>query len=266
MRFLWFISFMLLLAQAQAQQLSRDVRGMGMGEAGVALTGGSALFANPAGMAKVRQTNFLAGANSRFELAELTSVWLGATLPLSHGTFGLRLEAFGFDTWKQQRAALSYARSLFHQVRLAVGFSYLQNSIAGYGRQGRVSGGFGLQADLKKDLTLGVAVDNPFLIHFAEGDYLPTRFNAGLAWRVSDRLLVATQLDKTLDYELRFRSGFEYAPIEKLQVRFGFATGPAEYSGGAGLELSKGMCLEMAATYHQVLGFSPAVLFRYAMR
>ncbi|GAB4264637.1 MAG: hypothetical protein Kow0027_31490 [Saprospiraceae bacterium] len=265
MRFVCLIFALGFAIGIHAQQLARDVRGMGMGNAGVALTGGTALFANPAGLAATGRTDFLAGASSRFELAELTSVWLGAALPVSQGAFGFRLEAFGFDTWKQQRASLMYARQLHDRLRLAVNFSYMQNSITGYGRQGKLSGGFGLQAELKPDLTLGVQVENPFPVRFAEGDYLPTEFSAGLAWRVSGRLLLAVQSDKTLNYPLRFRSGMEYSPIDKLQIRFGFATDPAEYSGGIGLEISNGIVLEMATTYHQVLGFSPAILFRYGL-
>ena len=263
MRFVCLFLLLNFIAVARAQQLSRDLRSMGMGDAGVALTGSTALFANPAGLASVPNTSFLSGASSRFGLVELTSVWLGAVMPVNRGALGFRLEAFGFDTWKQQRAAVSYSRSLHDRLRLAASFSWLQNSISGYGRQGVPSGGVGLQAELKRNLTLGVQVENPFPVRFAEGDYLPVTFNAGLAWRASTRLLMALQLDKTLDYELRFRSGFEYAPMDKLQLRFGFASSPSEYNGGIGLEIAKGIFLQMAATYHQVLGFSPAILVEY---
>lgn len=265
MRFFCLIFLLNTAIGVHAQQLAREVRSMGMADAGAALSGSTSLFANPAGLATVAHTDFLAGASSRFELAELTSVWLGGAVPVNHGAFGFTLEAFGFDTWKQQRASLAYARELDRRLRLAVAFTYLQNSISGYGRQGRLSGNFGLQAELKTNLTLGVQVNNPFPVSFAEGEQLPARFSTGLAWRVSNRLLMAAQLDKTLDYAFRFRSGLEYAPMDRLQLRFGFATDPAEYSAGFGLEIASGMALQVASSYHQFLGFSPAILFRYGV-
>lgn len=264
MRILILFLAIILFNCAHAQQLSYDARGMALGGAGVAFTGAPSLFANPAGLASVESTEFLVGASSRFELSELTTVWMGAALPVNNGVFGLRLEAFGFDTWKQQRAAFSYARPLFDRLKAAVSFSYLQNSIEGYGRNGKLSGGFGLQAGLLSNLVLGIQVDNPIPISYAEGDYLPTVFRAGVSWQNSERLLLAAQLDKTLDYLLRLRAGIEYQPFGEFRFRFGFATEPAEYSGGLALPLSSQLSLELATTYHQVLGFTPALLVRYA--
>lgn len=264
MRVILIFSLLIVAAGALPQQLSRDVRSMGMGAAGVSLDGGNSLFANPAGIAMLKQPNFFAGTDVRFEMKELASAWMGAIVPLRPGAFGLSVEAMGFDAWKQQQAVLSYARNLHERFRMAVSFAYLQNSIVGYGRAGSLTAGLGLQTLLNKTVTLGVQLVNPFAVKFAEGNYLPTEFRVGVAWLASTRVLLALQLDKALQSELRLRSGLEYTPVKRLQLRFGFSSSPAEFSGGFGLELTKGIYLESATSYHQVLGFSPAILIRYA--
>jgi hypothetical protein len=65
-------------------------------------------------------------------------------------------------------------------------------------------------------------------------------------------------VEKDLDYSPRWKNGLAYQPVEALYLRTGFATEPSMLYFGLGFAFGNGLAADMAGSFHQSLGFSPA--------
>jgi hypothetical protein len=157
---------------------------------------------------------------------------------------------------------LSYARKLSKKFAIGVQFDYLNTRISEYGSFNGISFEGGLQAEIIDNLWLGASISNPFRIEIAPDDYLPTKFNLGLSYRFSDKILMATEVEKDFEYPTSARVGLDYRIIEPLSIRLGVGTEPIQNSFGVGIHL-KNLTLDFAARYHQILGFTPTFSMTY---
>ena len=80
----------------------------------------------------------------------------------------------------------------------------------------------------------------------------------GIGWQVSDKLLIASEVEKDIDYAFRWKNGLSYQPVPPLFLRAGFATEPSMLYFGVGFAFGNGFQADMAGSFHQALGFSPA--------
>ncbi len=77
--------------------------------------------------------------------------------------------------------------------------------------------------------------------------------------------LLLAEAEKNIDFSARFKAGAEYKIADALHLRGGVATNPAQYFMGAGINL-KDLKIDFAASYHQVLGVTPAISLNYLFR
>ena len=80
-------------------------------------------------------------------------------------------------------------------------------------------------------------VFNPVRMDLSEDgqDKLPTVMNFGAAYTFSEKVMIAAEVEKDLDYDMMFKVGVEYQIIEMLELRAGVSTNPTLVSFGAGL-------------------------------
>ena len=89
-----------------------------------------------------------------------------------------------------------------------------------------------------------------------EDDRFSTIMRLGTSYLFSKKFLLSAEVEKDLDYALRFKSGLEYQVIEQFFLRAGVATTPLELSFGLGYHLKK-VHIDFGTAYHQILGWSP---------
>ncbi|MEO8088221.1 MAG: hypothetical protein ABI763_15480, partial [Bacteroidota bacterium] len=82
------------------------------------------------------------------------------------------------------------------------------------------------------------------------------------SYRFSEKLSWSIEEEKDIDQNAVFKSGLEYHVVDALYLRGGLATNPTLFSFGFGLKIGN-LMLDIASTYHQVLGFSPAISLTY---
>lgn len=239
-------------------------RAIGMGNTGVAFTDVNSLFSNQAGLAMVESLTVTAFAEQRFQLSELQSVTAGAAIPTKSGTFGVSVNYFGFEDYNEQRAGIAYARKLMDKLSIGAQFLLLNTQIPEYGNKTNVTFELGLLAQLLPQLNLGLHLYSPARVELAPDEYLPTVFKLGLSYLPSDNLTLLAEVEKDIDYPARTRIGIEYQLLDVLDLRMGVATAPMNLSFGLGYQISKGLSLDIASYYHEVLGFSPAAGITYA--
>jgi len=241
-----------------AQYAFHPVRGAGVGQATVAFQDVNSLLANQAGLAWVEKLSILAVAERRFSLSELNSVSAGVAVPVGLGTFGIVLNTFGFDEFRQQKIGLAYARRFAENFSFGAQFDYFQTRIPEFGSKGTLTFEAGVQARLNKEILVGAHVFSPAQVELVENENLPTIFRVGFAWQASEKAMLAMELEKDIDFKARVKGGLEYRVAEPFFLRAGFGTNPPTFHFGLGFQLNGNLNIDAASSYHQVLGFSPS--------
>lgn len=237
----------------------------GIGNAAVSLSDLWSVQHNQAGLAYIK--NIQAGIyyENRFLIKELGLKSSALAIPLKAGTIGLNISSFGYSSYSENKYGLSFAKAFGENISAGVQLDYLTTNIAeGYGKKNAIAGEAGVQARLVKGLTIGMHIFNPTRTRLAKYDdeRIPTILRLGLDYKFSQKLIVAIETEKDINYKAVFKAGLEYLPIKELYLRAGISTNPALSSFGFGLNL-KQFKLDIAASYHSVLGVSPQVGLKY---
>jgi hypothetical protein len=253
------------LAQTTAA-LPAGARGAGMANASVTFTDIHSAFSNPAGLAHLEMFTATAFAERRFLLSELQSVCAAAGLPTRSGTFGLTLHHVGFEGLSEQKLGVAYARKLLDGLSIGSQILLLNTSIPEYGSNMNLTFELGFIATLLPKLQLGAHVYSPMQVEFANGENLPTIFKIGAAYLPSEQLTCVIEIEKDIAFPARTKLGIEYQIVERAHVRTGLATNPTSLAFGVGYRLPDNLALDVAAAYHQFLGFTPTVGFAYQFK
>ena len=76
---------------------------------------------------------------------------------------------------------------------------------------------------------------------------------------MSDQLTASIEVEKDLDWPLSVQAGIHYQLLSNFAIRLGISTQPSSIHFGFAYQWSNGFGIDVAASYHQVLGFTPAI-------
>lgn len=219
-----------------------------------------ALFNGPAALGYLNRSAAGLFYDNRFLLPELSTGGLsGAFVTRRLGVFSAGYTRFGSRTFSRSRASFCFARTFSPFVSAAMVFNYHNLAFSEfYGQAHAFTAELGLMTRPVKPLALAFHLVNPVRQRIASFDRerLPALVRFGLAYQWSDKLRSNLDLEKDLERPFAARLGLEFTPHPMLQARAGAATGPVLAAFGLGLRLGP-VRLEVASSYHQVLGFSP---------
>lgn len=253
-----------IFLQAQNSQTSLSgARGAAMGGSGLVFSDINSAFSNQAGLANLEQLEVLVLAGRQFIASPINNIAAAFAYPSGFGTLGLSIASFGTENYQEQKIGLTYARKLFDGVSIGAQFDYINFSIPTYGNSGVITFELGLQAQLLNNLSFGFHLFSPASIEVVEDAVLPSIYKAGIAYTPSDKILLTAEVEKDIDYPVRFRGGMEYGFSDVFFLRAGIATQPTLVSLGVGVKLKDALMIDVAASYHQVLGTSPSVGISY---
>jgi hypothetical protein len=263
-----FISlFVLTFSLAKAGDNSPlGARAQGMAGCGTAVSGDLwGAQNNQAGLAFIK--TFQAGAfyESRFLVDGLGMKAVAAALPTKQGVFGLDISSFGFNLYSENKVGIGYAKAFGTKFSASVQLDYFNTHIAeNYGSASTFCGEIGLMATPVKNLTIGFHIFNPTRSKLSGSlaERLPTIMRLGTVYTFSDRVFVSLEAEKDVDYKPVLRGGIEYRPIDNFYLRAGVASQPNMMAFGCGIIMKK-LRLDIASTFHSVLGFSPSVGLQY---
>lgn len=255
----------LIHAQNSASTVA-GARGAGMADASVTFADINSAFSNQAGLANLQEFGLMAFAEQRFLVKELQTVSAAAALPMRSGTFAMTIQHFGFEGFNEQKVGVGYARKLIEGLSIGTQILLLNTSIPEYGNKINVTFELGIITQLLPKLQLGAHVYSPVQTELANNENLPTIFKIGLAYLPSQQLTCTGEVEKDIAFPARIKFGFEYQIVKQVVVRTGIATSPTTFAFGAGYRLNNGLALDLASSYHQILGFTPTVGFLYQFR
>jgi hypothetical protein len=187
-------------------------------------------------------------------------------LPLKAGTFALSGDVFGYSLYNEKKAGIAFAKKLGEKFSAGVQLDYLNTFINDdyYGSHTTFAVEAGLLAEPLKNFKIGLHAYNLSRAKLAQyaNEKIPTIFRLGASYKFSGKLLWSIEEEKDIDQKAVFKSGLEYHVVDALWLRGGVASNPTLFSFGFGLKMGN-LLLDIASTYHQVLGFSPAVSLTY---
>ncbi len=240
-------------------------RSAALGGASVTLSDLWSTQNNQAGLAQIDSLEVGVYAERKFLLPQLGYNAFAGVLPIKGGTFGLSYSRFGYSKYNENKVGLAFAKKLGEHISAAVQLNYLSKYIGdGYGKNGTLAAEFGIQAKLVKGLTLGAHVFNPTRAKSADynKEKIPTLIKFGVQYAFSEKVFWAVETEKDIYYKANFKTGIEYRVIPQFYLRGGFSTLPNMSSFGFGVHL-KNFKLDLAANYHEQLGFTPHLGLSY---
>ncbi len=246
----------------------QGARSSGLANSSVTLFDVWSVFNNQAGLARVNSISAGIYYENRFLVKSLSSGSFAFALPTDYGTFGLSYYSFGTSGYRESKYGLAYGRSLGDKLNVGLQLNYLSTVLPeNYGKFSGVNAELGVQAKLTDELIIGAHIYNLNRMKLPTLDdkileYVPTIFKVGLQYKVSPKVILLSEVSKDIDNAISFRAGTEYSPNEILYIRIGVATNPSNYSFGFGYKL-KSIALDISASYHQILGFTPQVGFNW---
>ncbi|MEL7123493.1 MAG: hypothetical protein AAFO07_28870 [Bacteroidota bacterium] len=233
-------------------------RSIALGNASIGLKGADALLNNPAGLATITSFHAIVAAEQRFANQDLQSIAAGAAISTSSGVIGLSLNYFGFDLYNEQRIGLSYSRSLLQNFSIGAQLVLHNTQIEEYGSKLVPTFEIGLMMEIIPELTVGAYVFNPMRIELNEDELLPTAIRLGFAYAPSDKSLFVAEVSKDIEYPVEVKAGIEYKVVDQLMLRTGISTAPEKWSFGLGYLIENaGLRIDVSASHHQFLGFTP---------
>ena len=244
-------------------------RSHALGNASVAIDDIWAYHHNPANLVSVKKLGFGLSYENRFLLKELQSQGFVVALPLKAGVISFGLQSFGFKNFRTNRLGVGYSMKLAEFLSCGVQLNYHQVRLTdAYGRKDALTAELGLKANITDNWKVAFSVFNLTRTKISEfgEDRLSTLMRLGTQYTFSEKVMLVAELEKNIEFPVRFKTGIEYSPIRKLFLRGGFATQPIEISAGLGYRFKEQFQLDIGSAYHQILGWSPNFSLTYQMK
>lgn len=261
------LSFMALSSIAQSN-IHFGGRSAGMAHASVTLSDVWSTHHNQAGLAWLENPTAGVYYQNKFTISELSNLGLAYAHPFKKGTFAIQWSNFGYELYQENKVGLGYALQLSEKLSGGIQLDYLSTRLGGvYGSNSAIAAEIGLQAKLTKKLTIGAHVFNPSRTKLNDynNEAITTVMRLGLGYTLSEKVNIVVETEKDVDHIAALKTGIEYNANEKLFFRGGISTGPTLGAFGFGLNMDNYQ-LDIAASYHQTLGFSPEISFNYQIK
>ncbi len=255
-----------ITAHAQTGYVDAGSRAQAMGNAAVTFTDVFSIQNNPAAMGMSEQAGIGLSTQSYFMVeGGLNAVYGTGILPTKKsGVLGMSLHYTGDATFNQTKIGLGYGRKLADVISVGLQLDYVGTQISEIGSGQAFTFDIGVVYKPTKYVTIGAKAFNPIRADngMENPEPLPALINAGLSWKLSDKVIICAEGEQEMDHALRLKSGIEYHIIDALFLRGGYISNPSMFCTGLGVQL-KTFQLDASVQFHQQLGASPGVGLRY---
>lgn len=266
------ILLLLPLRLAGSDRLLSGGRAAAMANASVAIYDTWSVSHNQAGMMRTRHITAGLYTDNRFLLPELSLASFAVIIPFSGSTLGVSFSGLGNSLYREGKAGIAYARSFGDRLSAGVKLSYHFAAFAdGDGHTGTAVAELGIIYELKPGLQIASHVFNPTRASLpgcpSAGSCTnpPTIIRTGLSYSFSDKVILNLETAKDIRFPPVFRAGVEYVVGDALVLRTGVSTRPVQNAFGVGFRRGR-LKIDLAATYHYALGYSPAAAVTYSLQ
>ena len=242
-------------------------RSNSLANASVCITDVYSFHNNPANLSYIEDVTIGISYENRFLLKELQNQSFALAIPLKYGVLSFGGNTFGYQSFRTFKSGVGYSMFLTKELSMGVQMNHQMVRLPeAYGMSQTLTGEFGFNYALNSDWNIGLAIFNlgRNKLTVDPDDRYSTTMRLGTKYQVSERTMLLAEFEKDIEHPLRSKIGIEYLPAKKLAFRGGFATQPIELSFGLGWIISEKYALDFGTQYHQILGWSPNISFKYA--
>ncbi|MBU1638519.1 hypothetical protein KKC97_12720, partial [bacterium] len=246
-------------AQAAFEQDWVGPRGLGMGGAGIALSGdGWGGMRNPA---IIHGLGFRVAScwSQQFGLPELNQEFFSASRSFRFASFGIDGSTFGSDLYRETALDIGVARAMRPYLTVGASFGIRSLSVRNYGDGSAPSLSLGVLASPVAAVEIGVVwkhLNRARIEGFQER--LPESLTIGASSRIGEFSRIVFDLISERHFPVETRFGIESSFTKHLDLRVGGRTEPFRPSCGIGIGL-RGMRFHYAGDLHPDLGSSHSV-------
>ena len=237
-----------------------------MGNNGAAVNDIWSIEANPAGITKLSKPTLAANYTKLLIDNDLSRQAAAFVLPSKNTFVGFSFNRYGISEYNEIKAGLAIAKKFGNDLSISIKGNYHQISIINYGSTAGFSLDVGAMYKLNDLLTLGFYINNPSLQSFKNKiikTSIPTVFHFGSSYQFSDKLLVATTINKDIKGKADFSLGLDYKVIEMISLRAGLSVKPFKHYAGFGINY-KNLMIDFAVENDPNLNYTPQIALAYA--
>src|SRR5918993_1852103 len=193
------------------------------------------VFNNIGGLAKVKNVTASLTCDAQPSFKPFNRMAAVVVLPMRFGVAGAGIFRFGDQSYNEQIVALGFSNS-FGLASLGLKVNYIQYTAKGFDSKGVFSVSFGGIAKLTEKISVGahiININQPTLSS-VDGEKLPTILIVGGVVNLSSQTFISSELEKDLNYSIKWKTGVEYQPFKKFIFRTGFQINPSAAFFGFG--------------------------------
>ncbi|MCC5930933.1 MAG: hypothetical protein JJU28_16935 [Cyclobacteriaceae bacterium] len=197
---------------SQSADLHLGGRSLGLANASVTLMDEWSIINNVAGIHGLAGPIAGIGSKYRYNLPELSGVYMVAVLPWQEFGLGINIYRIGDELYSEHKIGLGIAHKAGF-VKLGAKVNYYQIRAEGFGQQGNLVFEFGGIAEMLPWLSFAAHIYNlnqARLLDYAD-ERVPVVMKAGFALKPEDNLSFLFEGFKDLSQPVQWRAGLEYS-------------------------------------------------------
>ena len=266
-----FIFFCLLVHVKAISQttFSNSARSLSLANASVTLQDVWAQLNNPAALVGLKNHSIGVSYQNRFGLKELQSQGVVYALPLKKVVLSAGSQLYGYQQYRTVKTGMGVSMALSEKVSAGVKLNHHFIRLnENYRTSSSLSADLGLLVKFNERIHFGFSALNVGRSKVSPNlnERLPSALSLGLSYRISDQLIMLTEIEKNVISPLQVKCAAEYNPTAKWYFRGGISTAPLSFSFGVGGRFKDRFQLDLGTAYHQLLGWSPHVSFQFDMK
>ncbi len=224
---------------------------------------------NPAALIGLKKQVIGVSYQNRFGLKELQSQGLVYALPIRKVVISAGSQIYGYQQFRSMKNGIGVALALSEKVSMGIqlNHNYLRLN-ENYGSSSSITAEFGLLVKFSERIHFGCSALNIGRTSLSPSinERLASTIRLGMNYRLSDQLILFTEIEKNVIHPLQVKFATEYKPNAKWFFRGGISTAPLAFSFGVGGRFKDRFQLDFGTAYHQLLGWSPHVSFQFDIK
>jgi len=204
-------------------------------------------------------------ASNRFGLADYSQAMLAGNLATDFASVGFAYRISPFSAFTEQKAQLGIAKRLGEKVAAGIALNYhrLSSTNAYYQNTSFLTFNAGLYYKVNEKLNAGFSIFNPNRTKLTEtpSERLAAQYRLGIDYLLAENITLHTDYVQASEIRPDLNVGIELKK-EKYSIRGGFGLNQL-VALGFGWQ-SNAIQIDLAAAYHNQLGFSPSLNVGYA--
>jgi len=262
-RFFVFIFLSAKLLNAQSTSTLIGARAAGLGYTSSTFDDEWSIFNNIGGLGKIKQASANFAYEARPGLTGANRLAASYLSPTKIGTLGVGIFRFGDDVYSEHLISFGYGNTIGN-TSLGVKANYIQYRAENFGTHNALSLDFGGITKITEQISIGAYITNltQSKLIGTDGERLPTKLVAGIGFKPTDKVFLATEIEKDLDYQSTWKTGLEYNFYKKIFFRTGLNLNPNAAFFGLGLH-KKNLKVDYAIRYGQLIGSAHQISASY---